>query len=75
MDSLTQMVLGAAVGEATLGKKVGNRAMMWGAVAGTLPDLDVIANFFMSPIDALAFHRGITHAAIVCLFGALIWVG
>jgi inner membrane protein len=72
MDSLTQMVLGAAVGEATLGKKVGNRAMMWGAVAGTLPDLDVIANFFMSPIDALAFHRGITHAAIVCLFGALI---
>ncbi len=72
MDSLTQMVLGAAVGEATLGKKVGNRAMMWGAVAGTLPDLDVIANFFMTPINALAFHRGITHAAIVSLIGALI---
>ena len=41
MDSLTQIVLGAAVGEAVLGKKVGNRAMLWGAVAGTIPDLDV----------------------------------
>ena len=71
MDSLTQMVLGAAVGEAALGKKIGNRAMLWGAVAGTLPDLDVLANGFMSPIDALAFHRGITHSAVVCLVAAL----
>lgn len=71
MDSLTQMVLGAAVGEAVLGKKIGNRAILWGAVAGTLPDLDVLANGFMSPIDALAFHRGITHSAVVCLLAAL----
>ena len=38
MDSLTQIVLGGAVGEAVLGKKVGNRAILWGAVAGTIPD-------------------------------------
>ena len=38
MDSLTQIVLGAAVGEAVLGKKVGNKAMLWGAIAGTIPD-------------------------------------
>ncbi len=61
MDSLTQIILGAAVGEAALGKKVGNRAMIWGAIAGTIPDLDVIANAFMTPLDALAFHRGISH--------------
>ncbi len=36
MDSLTQIVLGASVGEAVLGKKVGNKAILWGAIAGTL---------------------------------------
>ena len=62
MDSLTQIVLGAAVGELALGKKIGNRAMIWGAIGGTIPDLDVLANAFMHPIDSLAFHRGITHS-------------
>lgn len=72
MDSLTQIILGAAVGEAALGKKVGNRAMVWGAIAGTIPDLDVIANGFMSPIDALAFHRGPTHSALYLTIFSLI---
>jgi len=45
MDSFTQIALGAAVGETVLGKKVGNRAMVWGAVGGTIPDLDILANF------------------------------
>lgn len=62
MDSLTQIILGAAVGEVVLGKKLGNRAMLWGAIAGTIPDLDVFGNFFMSKVDSLAFHRGISHS-------------
>ena len=62
MDSLTQIVLGAAVGELVMGKKMGNRAMVWGAIGGTIPDLDIIANFFMSDIEALAVHRGISHS-------------
>ena len=37
MDSLSQIVLGAAVGEVVLGRRIGNRAMIWGAVAGTIP--------------------------------------
>ncbi len=41
MDSLTQIVLGATVGEAILGKKVGNKAILYVAIAGTIPDLDV----------------------------------
>lgn len=72
MDSLTQIVLGAAVGEAALGKKVGNRAMIWGAIAGTIPDLDVFANYFLTPIDALAFHRGISHGLFTNFVLALI---
>ncbi len=62
MDSVTQIVLGAAVGEVVLGKKAGNRAMLWGAVAGTIPDLDVVANFMTDEMTALAFHRGLTHS-------------
>ncbi|MGA0846540.1 MAG: metal-dependent hydrolase, partial [Luteolibacter sp.] len=42
MDSLTQATLGAAVGEFLLGRKLGNRAPAWGALLGTLPDLDVV---------------------------------
>lgn len=62
MDSLTQITLGAAVGEVVLGKKVGNRAMLWGAIGGTLPDLDVIANISADPLGALAYHRAISHS-------------
>ncbi|HRX29339.1 MAG TPA: metal-dependent hydrolase [Saprospiraceae bacterium] len=64
MDSLTQMILGAAMGELAAGKKMGNRAMIWGAIAGTIPDLDVIVGNFMSPIDALANHRGLSHSIL-----------
>ena len=62
IDSLTQIVLGAAVGELAAGKQLGNRAMIWGAVAGTIPDLDVTAGFVADPITNLAFHRCVTHS-------------
>lgn len=62
MDSLTQMLLGAAVGEAAIGKKVGNWAILWGAVAGTIPDLDVLAFHFTDNITALEIHRGFSHS-------------
>ncbi len=64
MDSLTQLALGAAVGEAVAGKKLGNKAMLWGALAGTVPDLDVITGLWMSDIESMAFHRGITHSIL-----------
>ena len=67
MDSLTQITLGAAVGEVVLGKKVGNRAMFWGAVGGTIPDLDVMANLVTDEMSSLAFHRSITHSAFFAI--------
>lgn len=76
MDSLTQITLGAAVGELVLGRKIGNRAMFWGAVGGTIPDLDVFANFATDELSSLAFHRSITHSvffAVVTPF-ALGWL-
>ena len=62
MDSLTQVVLGAAVGEAVLGRNIGNRAMLWGGIAGTLPDLDVLSGMVTDPMSALAYHRAFTHS-------------
>jgi hypothetical protein len=62
MDSLTQAVLGAAVGETVLGKKVGNKAPLWGALAATLPDLDVVAYPFYDAVDRLGVHRGFSHS-------------
>ena len=72
MDSLTQIVLGAAVGEAVLGKKVGNKAMLYGAIAGTIPDLDVLASNLTDTTNALALHRGFTHSIVFSVvFGLL----
>lgn len=65
MDSLTQIVLGAAVGEAVLGKKVGNRAMLWGAIGGTIPDLDIFFRSFASDfVGAQEMHRGFSHSIL-----------
>lgn len=64
MDSLTQIILGAAVGEAVLGRKIGNRAMLYGAIAGTIPDLDVISSLFNDTVTALEMHRGFTHSIL-----------
>jgi len=64
MDSLTQIVLGAAVGEAVLGKKVGNKAMLYGAIAGTIPDLDTFVGYAYDTITATEIHRGFSHSIV-----------
>jgi inner membrane protein len=73
MDSLTQIILGAAIGEAVLGKKVGNKAILYGAIAGTIPDLDVFASYFTDTVTALAIHRGFTHSILFSILFAPIF--
>ena len=63
------------MGEATLGRKVGNRAILWGAVCGTLPDLDV----FIPLGDAVAdftYHRSASHSVFVLalLTPVIVWL-
>jgi len=74
MDSLTQIVLGAACGEIALGKKIGNKAILFGAIGGTIPDLDVIIGniFFNNQIDQTAFHRGFMHSILFALIASLV---
>ena len=67
MDSLTQIVLGAAIGEKNLGRKLGNRALLYGAIAGTIPDLDVFVGKFFDPITAIEIHRGFSHSILFCV--------
>lgn len=72
MDSLTQIVLGAACGEAVLGKKIGNKALLFGAIGGTIPDLDVFVGrwFYDNEIDIMAFHRGFMHSIVFAILAA-----
>lgn len=62
MDSVSQAALGAAVGEAILGKTIGNKAPLIGAIAATIPDLDVLVTGFFGPIEQLTLHRGLSHS-------------
>lgn len=62
MDSLSQIALGAAVGVAVMGRRTALwKAAAWGAVAGTLPDLDVFIDHG-DPIRNMVLHRGESHA-------------
>lgn len=76
MDSLTHIAVGACMGEAYLGKTVGRKAMIWGALAQSIPDIDFIAALWMDTPSSLLAHRGFTHsllfAALVAPFMALI---
>ncbi|MBE0639718.1 MAG: metal-dependent hydrolase [Bacteroidales bacterium] len=71
MDSLTQLALGAATGEAVLGKKLGNKAVLWGAAAGSLSDMDVIPGMFLDTPDRLLFHRGFSHSIIFIILATI----
>ena len=75
MDSITQIVLGAACGEVVLGKKIGNRALLFGAIGGTIPDLDVFVGkiIYNSEIDSMAFHRGFMHSFLFAILGAFVF--
>lgn len=78
MDSLTQIVLGAACGEAVLGKKIGNKALLFGAIGGTIPDLDVFVGSWLygNEIDAMLFHRGFMHSILFSVLAAFLlgWI-
>jgi inner membrane protein len=66
MDSITHLALGACMGEAFAGRTLGKKAMLWGALAQSIPDIDFIASFWMSTSANLLAHRGFTHSFLFC---------
>src|SRR5579872_4858703 len=67
MDSLTHIVLGAAIGELVAGRKLGKKALVVGAVANSLPDLDFLGGLWLDTSRNVCFHRGITHSLLFVL--------
>ncbi len=72
MDSITQATLGAAIGEALLGRKLGWKGALWGAFFGTLPDLDLLFYPFLDRVDQIYWHRGISHSILLMFVGAFV---
>lgn len=68
MDSITHLALGACMGEAFAGKTLGRKALLWGAVAQSVPDIDFLASFWMDTPSQLLAHRGFTHSFLFCAF-------
>ena len=48
-----------------LGKRLGNRALAWGALLALLPDADLLLTPFMDTSAALWWHRGPSHSLLV----------
>lgn len=64
MDSITQIALGAVIGEAGYSRRLGARAAIWGGFCGLAPDLDIL----ISGGDrwtSLVTHRGPSHSLLV----------
>jgi len=72
MDPLTHLTLGACTGELLLGKKLGKKAMLFGAVAANIPDVDTVTGLFARGDHALLLHRGITHSFFFAVVGGLL---
>ncbi|MBF0673813.1 metal-dependent hydrolase [Pseudomonas sp.] len=64
MDSITQAVLGASIQGAMLGRWQGRKALLCGAMLGTLPDLDVVIDYG-DAVAQMTYHRGFSHSLFV----------
>lgn len=75
MDSITQAVLGATVQAALLGRWQGRKALLYGAVLGSVPDLDVVIDYG-DAVAEMTYHRGFSHSIFVlsALAAVLAWV-
>ena len=67
MDSLTHIALGACIGESFFDKGFGKKAMWWGALAQSIPDIDFISSFWLTTSESLLAHRGFTHSILFLL--------
>lgn len=67
MDSLTQIVLGSVIATAGFQQALGRRAILLGAICGSLPDADVLLHNMQS-WEGLKSHRGYSHSLLILPF-------
>ncbi len=65
MDSLSHIVIGAAIGEIFLGKKIGRWGMLLGAIAKSAPDFDLFYTGLADPRAYMCEHRAHTHSLFI----------
>lgn len=56
-----------------LGKQLGKKALLIGAIVHSLPDIDVIASLWLPPAENLLAHRGVTHSLLFDLTATLLF--
>jgi len=70
VDSITQIALGATIGEAGWRRRLGGRAVVWGGFCGLVPDLDIALGAF-DPWADLQYHRSFSHSLLLLPLAAL----
>lgn len=78
MEPVTQALLGAATGQLAAGRKIGRQALLFGALVGMSPDLDVVLAPLHHGFGEWLYHRGATHSlwfgfVVGPPFGFLLW--
>lgn len=65
MDSVSHIVIGAAMGEIFLGKKIGRWGLLLGAIAKSVPDFDLFYTGLSDPRAYMCDHRAHTHSLFI----------
>lgn len=65
MDSVSHIIIGAAIGETLLGKKIGRWGMLLGAIAKSIPDFDLFYTGLGDPRAYMCQHRAHTHSLFI----------
>ncbi|MFT5072447.1 MAG: inner membrane protein [Litorivivens sp.] len=71
MDSITQGLLGALTFAAVKDKEIGKKSLLIGAIAGTIPDMDVFLSPLFSDVAFLTIHRSVSHSIILAVLLSL----
>lgn len=72
MDPVTQGLLGAAVSQTFLHRRLKHKAWLVGALAAMAPDLDILIRSADDPLLFLLHHRGFSHSLAFIPIGGLL---
>lgn len=72
MDPLTHALLGASIGHAVFGRRLGRAAALAGGLSAFVPDADVFIGSANDPLMAIEYHRHFTHSLLFAPIGAAV---
>ncbi len=72
MDSITQALLGATTFSLIKDREIGKKSLLIGAIAGTLPDLDVFLAPLFNDVAFLTVHRSVSHSVLLAVVFSVI---